>query len=313
MSLEEKKAILRNGIETMNALKNLAITRMDEFISPNYVDHTNQLTLEGAKQFYTMIFKGFPDYNITAEDIIAEGEKVWVHSTTTMTHTGEFRGIAPTGKKITITGVNIYRMGEDGKMVEGWSVTDSLNLLKQLGLIEFTEKAKGILPEDVASRPSTSRENSKTEKQPSISLKENKAIIRSLYEADNERDWTILDELISPDFFEATLRLRGPEAYKQFVGAFFKGFPDWDETILDIAAEGEKVWVFIKGTGTHTGEFWGIAPTNEKMTIMMVQMWRVVDGKVVEKRSVADEMEVYKKAGLIKYTEKGKKLFPKEG
>ena len=45
----------------------------------------------------------------------------------------------------------------------------------------------------------------------------------------------------------------------------------------------------------------------EKMTIMMVQMWRLVEGKVVEKRSVADEIEVYKKAGLIKYTEQGKK------
>ena len=45
---------------------------------------------------------------------------------------------------------------------------------------------------------------------------------------------------------------------------------------------------------------------------MMVQMWRVIDGKVVEKQSVADEIEVYKKAGLIKYTEKGKKLFPED-
>jgi predicted ester cyclase len=243
--------------------------------------------------------------------MIAEGDKVWVHGTTTMTHTGEFRGLAPTGKKISVAGVNIYRIAES-KMVEGWSVTDSLDLLKKLGLIEYTEKAKGILPDDVASQQSTSRENVKIEKQPSISLKENKTIIRSLYEADNKRDWTILDDLMSPDFFEATLKLRGPEAYKQFVVAFYKGFPDWDETIMDIAVEREKVGVYIKGTGTHTGEFWGITPTNEKMTIMMVQMWRVVDGKVVEKRSVADEIEVYKKAGLIKYTEKGKKAFPEK-
>jgi len=146
MSLEENKAIIRNGIEAMNAQKNLAI--LDDLVGPDYVDHTNQLNREGAKQFYTLLFKGFPDYHRTIEDIIAEGDKVWVDSTTTMTHTGEFRGLAPTGKKVTTTGVNIYRI-VDGKMVEGWSVTDSTNLLKQLGIIRYTEKAKKIFPEDV--------------------------------------------------------------------------------------------------------------------------------------------------------------------
>ncbi len=229
-----------------------------------------------------------------------------------MTHTGEFRGVAPTGKKVNITGVNIYRM-VDGKIVEGWSVTDSTDLLKQLGLIEYTEKGKKLFPEDVTSQPSTSKkENAKIEKRRSISLEANKAIIRSLYDADNKKDWTILDEVISPDFFEATLQLRGPEAYKQFTTTFFTGFPDWQETIEDIVAEDDKVWVYVKGTGTHTGEFWGLDPTGKTMTIMMVQMWRLVDGKVVQKQSVADELEAYEQAGVIEYTEKGKKLFPED-
>jgi len=53
-----------------------------------------------------------------------------------MTHKGEFRGLAPTGNKITIAGVNIYHI-DDGKIVEGWSVTDSLDLIKKLGVNEF--------------------------------------------------------------------------------------------------------------------------------------------------------------------------------
>jgi len=145
MSLGDNKSIIRNGIEAMNNRKSPAM--VDDLVAPDYVDHTNQLNREGAKQFYTLMFKGFPDYHRTIEDIIAEGDKVWVHSTTTMTHTGEFRGIAPTGKKVTITGVNIYRI-VDGKIVEGWSVTDSMNLLKQLGLIEYTEKGRKLFPED---------------------------------------------------------------------------------------------------------------------------------------------------------------------
>lgn len=59
-----------------------------------------------------------------------------------------------------------------------------------------------------------------------MSLEENKAIILSLYEADNKKDLTILDEIISPDFFDPAFKLRGSEGYKQFENAFFKGFPD---------------------------------------------------------------------------------------
>jgi predicted ester cyclase len=301
---------MRKAIEAMNEYKNPAL--LDAFAAPDYVDHTNQLNRERAKQFYVMTFRAFPDYHRTIEDIIAEGDKVWVYSTTTMTHTGEFRGVAPTGKNITITGVNIYRV-VNGKMVEGWNVTDSLDLFTQLGVIEYTEQAKGLIPEDAASQLSLStRESAILAGQGSLSLDENKAIIRSLYAADNAKDWTMLDEVISPDFVEATLQLRGPEAYHQFITTFFTGFPDWHETLEDMIAEGDKVWVDVKGIGTHTGEFWGIAPTDKTITIMMVQMWRLVDGKVVEKRSVADELDTYTQAGVIEYTETAKNLFPDE-
>jgi len=143
MSLEENKAIIRNGIEAVNK-RNLA--SLDEFIAPDYVDHTTQLGgLEGVKKFYAVFFNAFPDFHRAIDDIIAEGDRVWVRSTITGTHTGEFRGLAPTGekitlaptgKKITIPGVNIYRI-VDGKIVETWSVTDLLGFLKQLGIIEY--------------------------------------------------------------------------------------------------------------------------------------------------------------------------------
>jgi predicted ester cyclase len=287
---------------------------INEFIAPDYIDHSNQLTREGAKQFYQLLFKGFPDYHRAIEGIIAEKDKVWVHSTPTMTHTGEFRGVPPTGNKITITGVNIYRI-LNGKMVEGWSVTDSLDLLKQLGLIEYTKQGTEFFA--VASSPSIyKRENVEIEKRGLMSREANKAIIRSLYEADNKKDLAILDELLSPNFFEATLQLRGPDAYKQFETMFFKSFPDWQETIEDIIAEGDKVWVYFNATGTHTCELnmLGItlAPTGRKITITAVQMWRLIDGKVIEKQTVADELEAYKQLGIIEYTEKGKELFPQK-
>jgi predicted ester cyclase len=90
-----------------------------------------------------MIYKGFPDLHDTIERarIIAEGDKVWVRVKVSGTHNGEYRGLAPPGKKITVTFVGIYRI-VDGKAVERWSAYDKLDFYKQLGLIEYTEKEK---------------------------------------------------------------------------------------------------------------------------------------------------------------------------
>ena len=141
-----------------------------------------------------------------------------------------------------------------------------------------------------------------------ISLEKNKAIIRSLYEADNKKDLSILDDLISPDFYDPNFNLRGPEEYRQFELAFFKGFPDWIETIEDIIAEGNQVWVYFTATGTHNGEWLGLAPTGKKITAKAVQRWRIENGKVVAKDSVMDSLNSFLELGVIEYTEKAKRF-----
>ena len=70
---------------------------------------------------------------------------VWHRFTTTGTHKGEFRGLAPTGKKVAWTGVNFWHILE-GKVVGKGSIYDMLDTLKQLGVIKYTEKAKAFLP-----------------------------------------------------------------------------------------------------------------------------------------------------------------------
>ena len=146
MSLEENKAIVRRFIEAYNKQN---IDSIDEFVAPDYVDHTNHIQgLEGLKQTMNMGLMGVPDWHEVIEDIIAEGDKVWVSLSYTGTHTGEMFGIAPTGKKITTTAVDIYRI-VNGKLAEYWNVTDKLALLKPQGIIEYTEKGKKFFPEDV--------------------------------------------------------------------------------------------------------------------------------------------------------------------
>ena len=118
-------------------------------MASDYINHTRQL--QGREEYIQWVighFKTFPDFHVTLDDIIAEGDLVCIRMTVTGTHQSEYRGIAPTGKKIKVRGVQIYRV-VDGKVVEGWTdynfYPDQLDLLMKLGVIEYTEKGKVAL------------------------------------------------------------------------------------------------------------------------------------------------------------------------
>jgi C-1 hydroxylase len=90
-------------------------------------------------------------------------------------------------------------------------------------------------------------------------LEENKAIVRKFIEAYNKRNLDLFDEFMAPDYFDHSHQA-GPEIAKQLFNMGFNAFPDWHETIEDIIAEGDKVWIRLSRTGTHTGEWnpaWG--------------------------------------------------------
>jgi steroid delta-isomerase-like uncharacterized protein len=144
MTLEENKEVVRRFIEAYNKHD---LSSIEDFVAPDFIDHSHQGGREGLKQLFSMAFKAFPDWHETIEDIIAEGDKVWIRAKSTGTHTGEWMGLAPTGKKVTTEMVDIYRI-VDGKHVEGRFVVDQLDFLKQLGIIEYTEKGKKFFSEE---------------------------------------------------------------------------------------------------------------------------------------------------------------------
>lgn len=134
-----------------------------------------------------------------------------------------------------------------------------------------------------------------------MSLEENKAIVRSLFEALNKQDQASLDRLVAPDYVDHTLQIRGLEGLKQYIPRLPKAFPDLSETIQDIVAEGDKVWIRFKVTGTHTGMYRGLAPTGKSFTIMAVSIYRITGGKVVERVAVYDMLDFYRKLGIMEY------------
>ena len=149
-----------------------------------------------------------------------------------------------------------------------------------------------------------------------MSIQENKAILSRFIGAYNNRNLEIFEELVAPDFIDRTHQQKGRDKFKQLFTLAFDGFPDWHEEIEDIISEGEKVWVRVKATGTHSGDWnlFGVPlpATGKKITMNMVFFFRIVNGKLVETEELDDQIDFFNKLGLIEFTEKGRKLFPEE-
>ncbi|HYF61837.1 MAG TPA: ester cyclase [Herpetosiphonaceae bacterium] len=71
-------------------------------------------------QFHPLFMAAFPDFQIAVDDLIAEGDRVTARVTQSATHQGDLMGIAPTGKRVTLPGIAIYRIAE-GKIAEAWA------------------------------------------------------------------------------------------------------------------------------------------------------------------------------------------------
>ncbi len=110
---------------------------LDEFCSPDYKmyfpSNAEPINLEEHKQLYQAFRDAFPDLNHTILEIIAEGDIVSTREIFRGTHSGEFQGIPPTGNKIEMSTICLWRIFE-GKIVEYWSDADILGLMMQLGM-----------------------------------------------------------------------------------------------------------------------------------------------------------------------------------
>ena len=133
--LEKNKKI----VETlcMTVFQKHDFSRLDEIMRDDYIQH-NEDTPQGKagfKKFFEQMFKAMPDFSYTIKKIVAEGNIVMMHSTTTATHLGGWLGNPPTGNKLNFDVVDIFRI-ENGKIAEHWDVADTLKLFTQVGKVK---------------------------------------------------------------------------------------------------------------------------------------------------------------------------------
>ena len=114
------------------------IVAADALLHPEFSLHTPLPTsgpgIEAMNNVIITCRAAFHGLQVTVDDIMAEGDKVTARFTARGVHNGEFMGLPATGKGITMTGIEIFRI-KDGKIAELWGEANLMGLMQQLGLL----------------------------------------------------------------------------------------------------------------------------------------------------------------------------------
>jgi steroid delta-isomerase-like uncharacterized protein len=141
MTLADNKALVRRLFDEVWNTGNVAL--VDDLLAPDFVDHAAQMgggdpTRDGFKTQVRLFRTAFPDGRSQIEDLIAEDDRVVARWTDGGTQRGEWMGVPPTGKRVTMSGIDVYRI-EQGRIAEFWCSEDELGLLRQLGALQPPE------------------------------------------------------------------------------------------------------------------------------------------------------------------------------
>ena len=117
---------------------------LDRLLAEDYVNHNRYVEngREANKQFWSYWLSAFPDTEVTVEDTFVAGDRVVGRFTYRATHAGEFMGAKPTGQRVEMSSIDIWRV-EDGKFVEHWDELNGLEFFGQLGLVPGTGSEEG--------------------------------------------------------------------------------------------------------------------------------------------------------------------------
>lgn len=136
-----------------------------------------------------------------------------------------------------------------------------------------------------------------------MSTEENKAIVRHyLDEVWNKGNVSIIDEVMAPTYaryMNASGAYLDRERQKQRISGMRQAFSELALTLEDITAEGDKVTIRVTLQGTHTGNFMGVPATGKQVAIEAIDIFRLVDSKVVEHWGVMDTFGLMQQLGVV--------------
>ncbi|MFZ2097432.1 MAG: ester cyclase [Anaerolineales bacterium] len=108
---------------------------VNDLLAPDFVDH-NHLpgAPDGREGFWggvNMIRTAFPDIKFSIDQIVVEDDRLAIRLTGLGTHKGDFMGISPTGKQVSLESMTFFHI-ENGKIAERWGISDIPRVMQQL-------------------------------------------------------------------------------------------------------------------------------------------------------------------------------------
>jgi len=134
----------------------------------------------------------------------------------------------------------------------------------------------------------------------------NKALVMLwIEEGWNQGNMEIADDIFAQNFtakgmIQGEENIKDVDKLKEYVKDIRRAFPDIHFSIEDLVAEGDKVVGIFSVEGTHTHKLWGISPTGNKVKFTAIDVWRVENGKIVERCfAVADFLSALQQMGVV--------------
>ena len=289
LSASEKGDVARRLVTDLFGKGDVGL--VDELVDPGLVDHNGFPGLapgrEGFAQAVTMVRGGFPDLATTPVRVIVEGDRALYHWEGAATHDGPFAGVPATGKPVQLSGIEIIKFNDDGKIVEHWIQVNAMEIMQQIGVIPGDPPGPwGSVPEVDAGRATTPEENKQV-------------MIRHVEEIWNGKNLDAADELFHPQAVTPYAPLPpGPMGCKVIAGMFHTAFPDFHITVEDIVAEGNLVGARFHQTGTQQGELFGIPPTGKAVDFEEMAVVQIADGKILSTWFETDLLTMMQQLGV---------------
>lgn len=290
-TIEANKAVARRYFyEVFNKAD---METLEAICSPDFVfylpTHTEPFKgVDGYKGLVQMLVGCFPDIHFAVEDMISEGDMVLTRWTARGTHTGipfptVLGDVPAVGNPFEIEGMTWHKI-VDGKIAEVFANEDGLGLVTQLGRALFPGTAP-MIPKPTP-------------------VETCKAVAKRYYdELLNQKKATHLEDILTPDFVLhlPTLKdpVRGIAAMKHYLADLHKAFPDIHYTVDREIVDDKEVAVRYSMTGTHKGEFMGIAATGKAVKDAGNDIFHFDDGKISAIWGSNDAMGVLHQLGAI--------------
>lgn len=251
----------------LSALNTADYDEIAEVIAVDFEDHHPGFEVHGLDDYLTALRAAHDDLQLEGNlvEALAIDDKVVTRCRLTGRHVGPAFGFPPTGGEVAWTTTEIWRVA-DGKLVERWAEDDLLGL-------------RGQLSPDV----------------------DNVALITRLNDVVNGRNYDEMDELFAESFVDQNpaWSVTDLDELKGIIRAAHEALDFTSHHDLIYAADGGKVVIHITFTGRHVGEFLGQAPTGKRVEWTSIEVYRIENGRIVERWVQADTTGLMRQLGAV--------------